>query len=187
MTISPVLKDNIQKSLDKIETGEFEYDNLCTLLIHLRDAIGNNKNNAPVFHDILDSVAHKNRDQGFIFNHSKNLINEFVSAIKLGGRAKNHPIDLNLEDSFQKIFKKLNIKYNQNLFNKQILKIKDLIYSNILDDSNLKIKNSDIQSCSIKKLADNNLYLAFKFAPFKAKINNMSISGEPTLQVILIS
>lgn len=185
--LSEKLRNNITASLRKIESGDFEYDNVCSLFIHLRDALpGRDKKGYETLYDIFDSVAHSDRNRGVIFEHSKKIIDDFINAIKSGGSVSANPVNPNLDIAFETIFTSLNIPYNKDLLNGQTSKIIDYMYENILEDTKLLIRNNDIESCSIVKLDDNCLYVSFKMKPFCYTHNGLTIQGSPTMQFRLM-
>lgn len=180
-------ESNIISSLRKIESGNFEYDNVCSLFINLRDALrGENKKGYEVLYDIFESVAHNDRNRGIIFEYSKNIINDFINSIKSGGSVSANLVNPNLDEAFKKIFTLLSMAYNKDLLDEQTSKIKDYIYNNILIDTKLCIKNNDIESCSIVKSTDDHLYISFKMKPFHHAHNGLMIQGSPTMRFRLI-
>lgn len=181
--LSEKAKNNIAGTLRKIESGLFDYDAVNSLFMNLRDPLlKKDKQGYEVLYDIFDAVAHpEQRDRGIIFKYAKNIINDFINAIKFGGIVTGKVATPNLDEAFEKIFTSLKITYNKTLFNNQTAKIKDIIYENILKDTKLCIENNDIESCFVVKKEDN-LFISFKMKPFCYTQNGLTIQGNPTIQ-----
>lgn len=181
--------DIISQQIQKIQSGNFGYENLFALFIPLRDKLAKyrDKEGYAILYDIFDGMAHSKRNQGLAFEHSKKLIYAFVDTFKHGGTVFNKTVDFDFSKSFENVFALLEIEYDKETFIKQIPKIKQLTYENFLKDTILEINVPEIESSSIILHTDGNLYISFKMKQFSNKIGNLTVEGSPRIQVLFMT
>jgi hypothetical protein len=191
-----VLEKRINEDLRRIEKGDFDCHLIRSMFMDLREAVNANKLNQKDFgllYEIFDFVAHRRKDnkrknKGEIFQYSEDLIDQFVNAVINGGSVNANLVNNNLEIIFEKLFNKLGVHYDSNLFNAQAKKILGYIYEDILRGAELLVKKPGVENCFVRQGDDGYLYISFKMMPFKTVIGNLTIDGlgGPTMQFRLM-
>jgi hypothetical protein len=148
--VSKVQKD-MQESIDRICSGQFDKDNVFAFMIRLRelDSI------PPILRDLCDFAAHsKNRDRGASFQAIRDLLDNFIKASESKDQVTIPPPIFSKNEIIGYIVtlltrNNLNIDYVQ--FIVQSDRFIDLLMQ-ILDGVSYDLKNPKVNECYLEKV-----------------------------------
>jgi len=173
--IKPNTAKDIQFSIHKIEKGSFDHIIIKSLLIDIRDFLPFNS----AIKELAHFIAHPSRNKGTAFNHLNVFINNFLNAVKFGGKFSVNSVYKKTEivKSLMVCLKELGFIINEQLFSSKESELIDSI-SFLIEDSELELDNKDISEAKIVR-SNGDLVFSFYVDPkVKGKIRfheNVSI------------
>lgn len=189
--MSSKVKEWLLDRIKKIESGQFTDDDVRLLFIDLRDCVEGNqplRDEVPLLYDLFNVCAHPGqRNRGLLFKQSRNLVCDFIEAIRSGGVVAAKELEIDMFASLMRVYDALDLQCRRALFLKQIPDILKCIYR-IAGDTKLIIDNDAIEYCELK-YSDNpsRLLVSFKVKPFShVLVGGLTVSGEPTIQFVLL-
>ncbi len=180
------VKNDIISRVHKIESGQFNEDDIRLLFINLRDSLDAIKNRAVagLLYDVFDFCAHPNaRNRGDIFKYSRKICIQFVQSIKTGGVVSIETINIQVSQLLASILEALKIPYDEALLINQNNNITLSVF-NILNDTELSIKeihkDDIVESCNVSyDSALASIFISFKLRAFNiTRSDNMTITND---------
>jgi len=184
------VKREVITKIEKIESGQFDCDDIRLLFVYLRDSLSEADKSIESISKIIDIFkfcAHPNeRNQGRVFNISKKIATDFVNSITKGGRVFVTLFDIDILETLETIFEILKIPYKKDLLERQRKRIMLCVYD-FLDGVKIKIDNPSVEDTYLFYDRKNNyVFISYKMKPFNNKIGNLTISGSPTMRFRLM-
>jgi NCAIR mutase (PurE)-related protein len=140
-------QEDIQAIVAKIESGLFERTDVKILFIDIREYLDKHS----LIREIAHFIAHpQERKQGITFDHLQKFVDDFIDAMKHGGKFKVEVIFPQKEviDQLIKALQKLGISTNNALFTAQSTSITKFLLE-IIDETNIDVKNAHVTNARI--------------------------------------